>query len=276
MLAATKRAFDDMRKGRNVGVYIAIVGAFGLALGGLLDLASDDVVRAGTLGILGALCAAILALRHQSGELREALTDLEHGRTLADRFLRRDCELGEISALVRKSREVWMWGSTLATHVPGLADDIRSEIRRGLRLKVMVIRPSSSAIRLAAFRSSESSRDEAVSWEEQRLNKAVTANLETLSHLAGRGSGDQIEYRVIDFLAPYVVYAFDPTDRHGRLMVRVGNFRGSHDDRPTFWLTRADDQAWFDHFIGQFTAVWEEADPWDPTTADDGTATPAR
>lgn len=258
-MKAVRRAWQDVRRGEHLGTYIAILAAGVFAVLRPLDLASDAAVNTATLALLGVLCASLLAARHHNAEVARSLAEIKQERPVAHRFLQPYCELAEITARFRTCDEVWLWGTTLSTHIPALADDIKSALPKGLRLRVLMIEPGSAAMKMAAFRAAESSLPHDVDSAEAELERSLSANLSLLNAVVTRASAGQVDYRTIDMLAPYVIYAFNPRSPDGVLMVRLGTFRGPHDDRPTFWLSRADDRRWFDHFVDQFEAVFAGA-----------------
>jgi hypothetical protein len=86
-------------------------------------------------------------------------------------------------------------------------------------------------------------------------------NLAILRRLAH--AGPQLEVRLIDFLAPYTLYAYDPGSDTGKMVMRLGSFHGEHHLRPTFQIERARDVAWFEYFHEQFVSMWDAAEPYD-------------
>lgn len=253
---AITRVLSELRHGQNVGAYCTIALALGLAVASLVGLDSRKTLSSLTLGILALVCAAILVNRHQNQQLLAALEGIKDERPLSKRFLAPDCNFGDILARARASREVWLWGTTLASHIPALLDEIIAETPSGPGLRVLLLRPTSDAVTMAAFRAND---DPATASD---LDDYLRTNLRALERRATAGrSTRSIECRATDYLAPYGIYGFDPESPHGEILVRVANFRGSQNQRPTFWLSRERDPEWYDHFVGQFLRVWEISDP---------------
>jgi hypothetical protein len=125
----------------------------------------------------------------------------------------------------------------------------------------MLIAPDSSSLRLAAFRASKTSSE--------RLNKELRDNISRLQLMHSRlnSSHDHsavqgnLQVRVVDYLAPYALYAFDPGDTKGTIEVRLSTFRGTHYARPTFKLRADRDGQWYEHFRTEFLKVWGVATP---------------
>jgi hypothetical protein len=249
------RAAGELRRGENVGAYFTIVLALGLAIANLAGLDDPRTLASLTLGLLALLCAAILVNRHQNQQLLAALASIKDERPLSNRFLAPDCNFGDILARARASREVWLWGTTLASHIPALLDEIIAGDPSGPSLKILLLRPSSPAVTMAAYRANN---DPATASD---LNDYLRANLRALERHGRTGPQQRsIECRVTAYLAPYGIYGFDPDSPHGKILVRVANFRGSQNQRPTFWLGKEDDPYWYDHFLGQFHRVWAAAE----------------
>ena len=85
------------------------------------------------------------------------------------------------------------------------------------------------------------------------LEKNLRHNLNLLDPLLKENC---FELRVVDYLGPYTLYAYDPDSPHGKMDLRISSFRGKHELRPTFRIDHERDPDWFDYFYDQFTQVW--------------------
>ncbi|MGF1430631.1 hypothetical protein [Kitasatospora sp. LaBMicrA B282] len=170
----------------------------------------------------------------------------------ATRFFVEQDDLTVIKDLVLNAEnEVWLWGTTLPMHIPYLETYLAGALAKGVLVKILLIKPASAAMDMAAFRSPD--------HDAQNMEERLATYLEILHRLAARGRG--LEVRLVDYLAPYTLYAYDPGLSGGRMDLRLGSFHGDHDLRPTFQLLRGRDGDWFDYFYEQFTRVWTVADP---------------
>lgn len=249
-----RRVWSELRRGENVGAYLTIVLALGVSVASLIKLDQPRLVASLTLGLLGLLCLAILVNRHQNQQLLAALEGIKDERALSNRFLEPTCDFAEILVRVRGSQEVWLWGTTLQSHIPALLDEIIAGAS-GPSLKVLLLKPSSTAVAMAAFRA------DGGPTTANDLDDYLRANLRALAKRAITVEGDRsIECRVTEYLAPYGIYGFDPTSPRGAILVRVANFRGSQNQRPSFWLTKDRDPYWYAHFVGQFREVWKTSE----------------
>jgi hypothetical protein len=176
----------------------------------------------------------------------------EFGPVSATRFFLERQDVNEIAKRIAAAdQEVWLWGAILAMYLPYLRSFIRKALTRGVLVKVLLITPAGAAMTMAAFRSPDSDIDQ--------LQEFLHNNLEGLNRLHTQHPGLQV--RLIDYLPPYTLYAYDPGLPEGRMDLRLGSFHGDYDLRPTFSIQRARDGDWFDYFYEQFTLVWNTAEP---------------
>jgi hypothetical protein len=252
-----KAVWSDIRSGENLDLYATVSISVVILILGLLGVASIKVILSATLAVLALVSLAMLANRRQNEAITQSLTRLDSG-PVSDRFFKREDDLTQIIGLIRKSRDVWLWGATLSAHLPMLEEEIRNGIERGTNFRVLLINPSGNAINMAAFR--------AESTAESVLSADLIRNLGHLEPLAARSSGGHLEIRTIDYLGPYVLYLYDPRTLQGTGQVRLTTFRGVNSLRPTFEITAELDREWYGHFVSQFAQVWDAADSWPEVT----------
>jgi hypothetical protein len=246
-----RHIWRDLRHGENVDLYPVIVISLVATVLSQLGLASQKLIVSLLLALVGLLAIAMLVNRRQNEQLTTMLSKLEDSTVLSQRFLRKEDRVDEVARRIRMAREVWLWGTTLSAHIPALEEVIRSNLEGGLVLRVLLVQPHSSAVSMAAFRAGRKTDSD--------LDSDLQRNLNRLSSMSSAG---RLEYRVIDYLGPYVLYIFDPSTDGGHAIVRLANFRGSTFDRPMFELNADSDSVWFAYFRREFEAVWEAASPW--------------
>lgn len=179
----------------------------------------------------------------------------------ADQFFVEADDVIEISRLIERCEEqVWLLGTTLSMHVSYLRPALQRAITNGRAIRVLLIKPGGAAMEMSALRAGP----DGMSLEEQEAQ--LINNLAILQSLGRLGSN--LEVRLIDYLAPYTLYAYDPGLDSGRLVMRLGSFHGQHELRPTFQVERARDYAWFEYFYEQFVSIWNAADPFELNAAE--------
>jgi hypothetical protein len=185
---------------------------------------------------------------------------------LADHVKWKD-DVAEIRQTIQNSQEVWLWGAGLTEHIPMLRETLRSGNRDGLKVRILIINPESSALDMLTFRAisppPEGSSQPAYfeySQELDRRRKAIAnqllTNMETLRDLAHGLAPAIFDWQATDYLGPYVLYVFNPTRANGEVRVRLAA-QGGGDERPTLRISRRDEPLFFSHFVAQFELAWE-------------------
>lgn len=251
--------WQDITNGQNLDIYVTVIISVVIAILGVIGIVNDAVIFSAVLATLALLSTSLLVTRRDNDEIRNILANIKPSRSVADEFFSLEYELDELIQHIRNSRRIYIWGTTFTTHIPLLIDDLKQGLQTGLEIKFLLVKPESSAIKMAAFRG--------IDLDEQTLNSNLKRNLMTLANLSKATPPGKLEFRVVDYLAPYTMYFFDPKIPSGRVFAHMSTFRVSNNRfRPTFKLTRKDDNLWVEHFLSQFETVWEEAIPEDTST----------
>jgi hypothetical protein len=258
----TSAVWSSLRQGRDLDLYLMVVLASVLFVLSAFGIATANVIAAATLAVLTLLGVALLVGRHQTEQLKVVLSSVGR-KSKANTFFSGSDNLEEVKTLVQSSHEVWMWGTTLARHLPFLAPVIRDEMKRGLRVRVMLVSPGSPAFAVAAHRTVESSRE--------GMASELESNLRRLRRIAsGADPLGNLEVRLTEYLAPYSMYVFNPKSESGMMELGIAFYRSSQTStRPIFRLDAATDSEWYRYFLSQFEAVWGDAKPAVPHIARD-------
>jgi hypothetical protein len=217
-----------------------------------MQVREDDAVRP-WLEALDRVSAA------QPGGRSRSYADRELGPVAAHKFFVETDKVDEISRLVEHVQEqAWLLGTTLSMHVPYLRPAFRQAIANGRNVRILLIKPGGAAMDMAVLRAGPEGLGQR---EQEELLGNNLASLRQLAHV-----GHHLEVRLIDYLAPYTLYAYDPGLDTGMMQMRLGSFHGKHHLRPTFQVDRSHDEAWFDYFYEQFVSMWNAADPYDLIT----------
>lgn len=257
--AAWERIKADLLTGKNVELYILVGLAAVLIILNAIGEVSDALLTKASLAVLTLLGIALLKLRHQIERVEVVASQAVPSRSLAADFFRLEDDLSEIEKNIRSSRVVWLWGAVLTSHIPhlvGLLGDCME--KNGLEVKVLLLKEFSPSVAMAAYRAPNSTAS--------GLNAELRANIERLQNEGSTHASGNLEVRVIDYLSPYTLYAYDPKlssgkeNPGGRIELRLTTFRGSHYMRPSFALAGARDEEWYAHFCNEFEKVWGEAE----------------
>lgn len=176
----------------------------------------------------------------------------QFGPVSAARFFSDRQDVNEVAERIGAAREeALLWGAVLPMYLPYLRPFIRTALARGVLVRVLLITPAGAAMTMAALRSADSGIG--------HLQEALRNNLDVLHRLEAELPGLQV--RLIDYLPPYTLYAYDPGLPDGCMDLRLMSFHGDYGTRPGFSLQRARDEDWFTYFYEQFTLVWKAARP---------------
>lgn len=259
-----RNVWHDIRSGQNLDAYITISIALIVAVLGVAGVASQNVVFSAILAVLALVATGLLVNRQADKDLRNAISRIENLDHLADKFFGREYNRYELQKLLRSSRKVFFWGINLARTIPLIKDDITYGLENGLEIRFLLIEPLSEAVKMAEFRSRDSTIDE--------INSTLESNLSILLNLSKKTSSGKLEIRCINYLPYCTAVGFDPHLRNGQIFVRLLTFKMHNEARPNFVLTSQDDNYWFSFFAEQFESVWNEAQP----VSNVGTATTPR
>jgi hypothetical protein len=248
-----QNAWHDIKSGQNIDAYITILVAIVIAIFGITGSAKVEIVLSAILAVLALVAASLLVSRQESKKLQNAVSRIENLDHLADKFLGNEYDRTDLKRLIRTSRKVFFWGINFTRTIPLMKDDIEYGLSNGTEIKFLLLKPSSEAINMAAFRSKDADADE--------LNSTLETNLYRLSSLAEKSYPGHLEIRCVDYLPCCTVICFDPHLPHGHMFARLLTFRISNEARPTFELISKQDKYWFDFFVNQFESVWNVADP---------------
>lgn len=248
-----QNVWQDIRSGQNIDAYITIGIAIIIAVLGITGSASQNIVLSAILAVLALVTTGLLVSRQENKKLQDAVSRIEKLDHLADKFFGREYDRTELKKSIRTSRKAFFWGLNFSRTIPLLKDDIEYGLENGLEIKFLLMKPASQVIEMAAFRSRDSNVDE--------LNSTLEINISKLLTLSKKISSGSLEVRCVNYLPCCTIVCFDYHLLSGRMFARLSTFRISNEARPTFELTRKDDNYWYGFFVEQFEAVWKEAEP---------------
>lgn len=238
---------------RNFDIYLTIVIAIVVAILGIFGIVNSTVISSAVLATLALVSSSLLVNRRENDDLRSELTNLTPKYSIIGRLFNPEYDIADVIQQIRNSRVIYLWGTALTTHIPLLRDEIKQGLQKGLEIKFLLIKPHSSAVRMAVFRANNADEDE--------LNNALERNLAILYSLKKEVPDGKLEYKVVDYLAPYAMQCFDPHLSQGIIRIILSTFKlKSILFRPSFKINRTDDEKWFIYFVEQFELIWDTAE----------------
>ena len=251
ILKKMKKIWQNIWNGLDILITILIaVVVVVLRVMGVIKVTDQSLISSLILGILALVSFSMLRDRYRDEQIRNALLRIENTSVPSENFFEDEFDRQALSGYICKSRQSFLWGMTLWRTVPLLTQSIENGLKNGLDMRVLLIKPCSNAAKMAAFRTRHGNVD--------KIKEELSANLRELQNLAKQQLRGKLEVRVIDYLAPWTIYVFDPHLDEGQMIVRLTPFRAPK--RPNFKLSARKDKKWFQYFLSQFEAVWEQAE----------------
>lgn len=248
MRATLRRIRTDLRQRRNLDLYAtALVALVFLALTIVGADLPDDLRWSLLFAALG-----LLVLRAAI----PAWGSAARGEVLLDRaaFAR-----NPIDERLRRARQVWIFAPTGQNF---LSHERCELIRKGpLALRDgdvrIVVLDNSDAEQFAVV---ARQLDRLFEYPLQQISDLLQQAHRRLSNMAGWKVHGTFEYRTLEFSPGFSIVAVDPSSRDGLLIVEFHGFRkDTAASRMHLELTNGQDHPWYEYWLGQFDAIWQEA-----------------
>lgn len=247
-----KKVWEDIYAGQNLDVYITLVIASIVAVLGVNDPSKQSIVSSAILATLGLISIGLLTNRQENEQIRQTLEALARSSESPRNLLMQNYNSSLLKQPLRDEVNQLLFLAVNGTSTfPLIKNDLEIGLQRGLDAKFIFVEPFSEAARMHAFRNRHQSEDE--------VNTILQTQFSRLRSLAKLAPPGKLEVRVINYLPPFNIYAFDPQSASGKMYVRIMTFRSSSDARPVLELTYADDKQLFEFFIEQFNLIWKES-----------------
>lgn len=252
--------WHDIRSGKNLDVYIAIIIALAVSVMGITGRIDQAIISSAVLATLALVANGLLINRRENEEVQKTLSSIHLGENLAEKFLKREYDRTRLRQILLNSHVAFFWGPYLTTHILLLKDIIKGRLQGGLEVRFLVMDPRGMVVNMRA----SLRRDKDVEY----IRRRVESSLVQLHDLSEEIPPGKLEFRVLDYDQPYSIIAFDPHLPSGRMFVRLNSFGVPNEQRPTFELTKQGDVHWFEFFADQFESAWKVAHDWVPSKED--------
>jgi hypothetical protein len=169
---------------------------------------------------------------------------------------------------VQAANQIDLCGVTLTSTINKQFGNLRERLQSGAKIRVLVIDPESTALKMCAERSTKPDDTEYYrvrldatlreleylfqSWEEFKAIQVDGEKMGTLS------------VRLMSYAPSYGILSFDPNHENGVAIVELYTHKLGYKSPPTFDLTAHRDGNWYKYFLGQFDEMWNAARPWQP------------
>ncbi len=241
-----KQIWDDIRKGENLDLYIAVPLAIILALLNILGIASPDLIAPITLAILGLIATALLGTRHAVNNLSKKLTQS------ADTFFLDEYPT-TFKADLESATDLWIVGVSLTTPIRTYYSLLESKLRKGHKIKVLLVDPESHAIELSEMRAYGRANTE-------RAKNEIHNSLEDLCILKN-SSPQNMEVRVINQTLGFGIFGMNPDTTTGSLYLKYYSFKTPGGPKPKIALHSRDGK-WYELFKTELHNLWDNGVEW--------------
>jgi hypothetical protein len=241
-----RRIWSDIRRGENIDLYVAVPLAIGLAIFSMFGVAPSNLITPITLIILSLIATALLGNRHVVKELSEKLSPSTNTLFLKDLppIFEDDFE---------KATEMWMVGVSLTTIIRIHYSIMERKLRKGYKLKALLVHPDGPAIEMAEMRAYGRINVE-------RAKNEIVHSLEDLCELK-RIAPNNLEIRTIEHPLGHGLVAIEPETSSGKLYIQNYPFKTPAGSRPKF-IIEASDSSWYDFYKQEFYNLWEHGVEW--------------
>lgn len=232
---------------------------------------TDDLLTA-ILWVLGLLATSEVVERYR--RLGSIENSVKRGLSLLEsRFTDRPSAIAffqrpqDVVLDVQSANQIDMCGVTLTATVNKQFSNLRERLRKGARVRLLVIDPDSLAAQMSAQRSTGEddanyflTRLEATlrdieylqkSWAEPRPHQDVSTEQGSLS------------VRFLPYAPSFGTISLDAGSSNGKVFVEIYPHK-TYKDQPAFDLTPYRDGEWYNFFVEQFEQMWQSGKPWVP------------
>jgi len=245
----------DIKRGENLDLIVVGILAIVIAVLDLLDFTPPEVVSSLTLATLGVLAFGFLVTRWL---IRDTVREAD--RANAVRFLSQADD--SLQRAIRTADEIWMLGLILRGTTFDHFHRFVGKAERGGTIRAMICDPSRVDLDII----------------EKRFSRGGTAELFASSYdwivcqyarIRGAAEkGEKIQLKMLDFVPSVSMYVFPNGDEGGVAFVEVYCYKSRAGSIPKFKVSERENPQWYQHFVSQFEAMWDDATPVDLDAVD--------
>jgi hypothetical protein len=212
----------------------------------ILGLTSQSLVISITLAVLGLLAITSLVNRYKTEETLEKVSHAQKEVFLYE-------FPPDWQSHLENCYELWVLGINLARTVTSYFSLFEKKLKRGDKIKVLLVDPNSQAVQVSAIRRPQAS------YSDQNRTYILTS-LESFCELKAN-SPDNLEIRIIDYPLSFSIFGVDPYTANGILYLSYYPYKTPGGTIPRMML-QSKNGRWYDHFREEMQNLWDNALPW--------------
>lgn len=240
------RIWQDIRRGDNIDLYIAVIIAISLAVLNILGITPLSSLPPITLAVLGLLAISTLGNRHQVEKLMEQMNQPSGSLFLEDHP---DSYKNDFL----NSSEILLIGVTLDRLIRNKYSVIESKLRKGDRIRFLLVHPEGAACEIAVKRMY-------IKTKVDNVRELIRNSISSLNQLK-RIAPNNLEIRTIQDPLTFGGVMMNTTSAKGILYIAHHPQRNVGRSQPKFVL-HAKDGHWYEFFKLEVEAMWDAGTEW--------------
>jgi hypothetical protein len=255
------KIFKEIKTGENLDLYLTILLAIVVAILGILQVISFEILSAAILATLGLLASSLLSSRRSTTEIKSSFDKLSSTTSELQEKIQKSSSISELlikaypdlTEKLRSAKNVSIEGSTLMSTVTRYTTAFEQLLQRGGALKILVSEAVPEVLAMQVYRSS-SIKDPVIMANDMQSHVAVMKTLTNKIH-----QPDLLEIKLMPYLASYSLFIIEDKDGITEIYVKLLPFQKSDSESPTFKVDSKNDPIWYKFFSKQFELLWESA-----------------
>lgn len=251
--------FSEIKKGENLDLYIIIFLAIIVAVLGISQTVSFEVISAVILATLGLLATSLLTNRHSSDEIQHTTSQLKSeihdlrseihtSARLSDVFIK---GYPDFSNEIVEAKRVSIEGAVLSGTLTRYSAQFIKFLQRGGSIRFLVSEPTPEVGVMQAFRSS-------LIKDIDFMYTTAQNSLETMKAMKSNAKNPLgVQIKMMPYLAPYSLVIIERNDGVKKIYARVSAFQVPASEQPVFQADNQTDNVWFEFFNNQFEQLWK-------------------
>lgn len=241
-----KQIWEDVKKGQNIDLYLAIIAAIVVTFLSLFGLAYNLVAPI-NLVVLALLAFSILGNRNKLEQLLELTNQTSEG-VLSEKFP------SSLEDDIINSKDIWIFGVNLTRTTYSYYTHFEHKLRKGDTIKILLVEPDSVSSGLSAGRIYQPISE----FEHNRIIKSTLKALCNLKTIAP----DKLEIRTLNEPLSFGYYGININSPNGIIYLEYYSYKNKEGDTIPKMVLRTEDKRWFDFFSKQIHILWNNASEW--------------
>ena len=250
MIRFVRRVLEDLKRGENIDLVVAVILALIISLLNALGVAPSGLVLSATLATLGLIAIGFLITRYR---IEDILSKGETSNTVL--FLKEKPPF--LKSIMASATEIWMVGLTLRTTTTENYYVLKQGVREGTKIRTLIVDQNKLNMSKVVRRFSRAATEEHFNADFMQTVSQYKSICESADN-----SGN-IPLRLLDFVPSCSLYIFPKTENGGVVFAEMYGYKSSLGSIPRFQLNEYDNPQWYRFFVDQFEQMWHDAESVD-------------